>query len=64
MSLRLLSEDASSSITCNVVRFGNAARYIAERMSVLYRSALMVVGARHGGIKVGEVESQHTQEVR
>jgi hypothetical protein len=27
-------------------------------------STVMVVGAKHGGISVGEVESQHTDEVR
>lgn len=51
----------SAGLSCKVLDKGEFAKCMLEKL--VWICAFMLVGARHGGCTVGEVESQHTGEV-
>jgi ketopantoate reductase len=52
---------AAGDLSCKVLDRVQYKKSMLEKL--IWISALMLVGAKHGGVSVGEVESQHTQEV-
>lgn len=52
---------AGGDLSCKVLDRVQYKKSMLEKL--IWICALMVVGARHGGCSVGEVESKHTQEV-
>jgi ketopantoate reductase len=52
---------STADLSCKVLDRVEFKKSMLEKL--IWICAIMVVGARHGNISVGEVESQHTQEV-
>lgn len=51
----------ANGLSCKVLDRDSFKKCMLEKL--IWISAFMLVGARHGGILVGQVEAQHTQEV-